>query len=139
MGKLLSSLFLAALLAGVLTACGCTPEQHEGAAAKAESAKVIIDEIRAGVSSDTAKIIADAVGKLPVPGAQVVPVARDRVEWGLGIASGLLALFAGWQTKKAAEERSKKKAYKVNSTKAELDAANKQIYGDKFKAELSVK
>jgi hypothetical protein len=111
---------------------GCTPEQHEGAAAKAESAKAVIDGFREAIGSDVAKAVAGAVAAIPVPVTQAVPVARDRVEWGLGIASGLLALFAGWQTKRAAEERSKKKTYKANSTQAELDAANKVIYGDDF-------
>lgn len=120
------------LLAGILALAGCTPETHDGAADTALTIKGYVDEARQLIGSDTAKIIATAVGTIPTPGTQVVPVARDKVEWGLGIASGLLALFAGWQTKKAAEERSKKKIYKDNSTKAELDAANKVIYGDAF-------
>jgi hypothetical protein len=94
--------------------------------------KQVIDDIRAGLRSDTAVAVADAVGKLPIPGAQVVPVARDTVEWALGGLSGLVGIFAAWQTKKAADERSKKKIYKDNSTKSELDAANKVIYGDAF-------
>lgn len=131
--RILCGLFLVSLLAFV----GCTPEQHEGAAAKAESTKVIVDEIRNVIGSETGKVIAAAISTIPVPGAQIVPVAREKVEWGLGILSAVLTAFAGWQTKKATDERYKKKIYKDNSTKTELDTANKVIYGDKFKAELS--
>lgn len=119
----------------VLALAGCAPETHDGAAAKAEQTKAIVDGLRAAIGSDVAKTVAAAVGT--IPGAQVVPVARDKVEWGLGLLSGALGIFAAWQTKRATEERSKKRVYKANSTQAELDAANKLIYGDAFRQDLS--
>jgi len=120
-----------------LALAGCLPETHDSAASKAEAAKAWVDEARKVIGSDTAKIVTDAIGKIPAPGAQVVPVARDKVEWGLGILSGLLGTFAAWQTKKAASERSKKRTYKSSCSKDGLDAANRAIYGSDFKAELS--
>ena len=124
------------VLAGVLCA-GCLPETHDNAATKAEQTKAIVDGVRSALGSDVGKAVAGAVATLPIPGAAAVPVASEKVEWGLGILSGALALFAGWQRKKAEEERAKKKAYKAQCAPEELATANKAIYGDAFNPDLS--
>jgi hypothetical protein len=135
MRSFLGTVLLCVLALGSLA--GCTGDQHQEAADRAKAAQVFLDEAKKVMGSEVAKGIADAVGKIPTPATQLVPVAREKVEWGLGILSGLVGIFAAWQARKAAEERSKKKVYKANSTKAELDAANKIIYGDKFDEKLS--
>lgn len=128
---------LPALLFVAVLLVGCAPETHDGVAVKAEQTKEIVDGVRAAIGSDIGKAVAATVATLPVPGAQAVPVAREGVEWGLGLLSGGLALVAAWQRKRASEEAYKKKIYKDNSSQAELNAANKVIYGDQFDPKLS--
>ena len=126
------------LLTILLATCiGCTRETHQAVGDKAVTAKEVVDGIKGVVGSEAAKAAAAAIATIPIPVAQIVPVARDRVEWGLGILSTVLGIAAAWQLRKAKEQELKKNVYKDNSSKTELDAANKQIYGSEFDPKLS--
>jgi hypothetical protein len=120
-----AGLVLVAVLAG-----GCTDAQNKNIAGGAKATAGAADKGKEVLNSPAAQTIAVATGTEPL---------RQTLVWGLTGLSALATAVGGMFAKRARTERKKKRAYKAELPQAGLDAANRKLYGAKFKPELSVK